>query len=206
MKIHTEGLERVVIPAGEYPVGCEEMQVPGEYFEWSPAHLTQVKSFAVSVLPVTRIQFVSTLKQHGLEVPGVVMEEDCWGAKGTLPVTGITVREAELFCNLVGGRLPTEDEWEVAFRGPAALALPVTNNTCPNLFDWRAPHKLPLGHFGVRGGIHYVDEWTGTSLGGFQVAKGTPYNMKVSHLGRRFTLRPNARWLITGFRVAWDLE
>jgi len=43
---------------------------------------------------------------------------------GTLPVTGVTFQGAQRFCHHVGGRLPTEDEWEWAARGPQGLRFP----------------------------------------------------------------------------------
>ena len=52
------------------------------------------------------------------------IEDDARLAEPTMPVTGVTFEEAETYCHFVGGRLPTEEEWERGARGDARHRFP----------------------------------------------------------------------------------
>lgn len=46
----------------------------------------------------------------------------------TLPITGITALDAEAFCKWMGGRLPTQDEWQFAAQGGELYQYAGSNN------------------------------------------------------------------------------
>jgi len=65
------------------------------------------------------------LRQEKAVEPGY-WHDRRWNAPNQ-PVVGVSLWEAEAFCAWGGGRLPTQEEWEVAARGPKGLVYPWGN-------------------------------------------------------------------------------
>jgi formylglycine-generating enzyme required for sulfatase activity len=92
------------------------------------------------------------------------------------PVVNVSVEDAFRFAKWAGKRLPTEDEWEKAARGPNGLAYPwgnVADATRANVKDNPdAPHRLmPVASFeegkspyGVLNMMGNAWEWTSTTV------------------------------------------
>lgn len=82
-------------------------------------------------------------------------------AAALLPQTCVTHEQAEAFCRSVGGRLPTEREWEYAARGVDARLYPWGND----LRDDYGPYLMPItgavdqSYFGLRGMAANGREW-----------------------------------------------
>ena len=119
----------VEVPAGTYPYGEEGRTVEiGQPF-W------------IGRYPVTNQQFAAFVAAGGYgdrqwwsnEGWAWLEEEEAaeprywrdrrWNAPNQ-PVVGVNFWEAEAFCAWAGGRLPTEEEWEAAARGPKGLVYP----------------------------------------------------------------------------------
>ncbi|MBZ0272823.1 formylglycine-generating enzyme family protein [bacterium] len=100
------GLEWVALDGGEFLMGCS----PGDAQcrdEETPRHIVTVEAFSITQIPVTQAQYEAATGVN----PS--FHADCPGC----PVEQVTWFDADAFCELAGGRLPTEAEWEYAARG-----------------------------------------------------------------------------------------
>jgi formylglycine-generating enzyme required for sulfatase activity len=119
----------VEVPAGTYPYGDE-----GRTVEIS-------QPFWIGRYPVTNQQFAAFITAGGYGDrqwwsnqgwawlgQEKAAEPDYWRDRRwnapNQPVVGVSFWEAEAFCAWAGGRLPTEEEWEAAARGPNGLVYP----------------------------------------------------------------------------------
>jgi formylglycine-generating enzyme required for sulfatase activity len=106
-----DGMVWVEIPAGCMMMGCSPEDEDCEDHE-KPAHPVTVSSFEMLESEVTEAQWAAVMTADPL--PSC----DYYGGGGAnSPVECVDRDEAEAFCNAIGGRLPTEAEWEYAARG-----------------------------------------------------------------------------------------
>ncbi|HTH65176.1 MAG TPA: bifunctional serine/threonine-protein kinase/formylglycine-generating enzyme family protein [Gemmatimonadales bacterium] len=99
----------VRVPAGSYTVGGGSSR---------PARTTPLAAFYVDSTEVTVASYQRYLTSSGLAAPWHQRPPDDW------PATGVLWSEAQRFCGARGARLPTEDEWEAAARGPDGRRYP----------------------------------------------------------------------------------
>jgi ergothioneine biosynthesis protein EgtB len=139
----------------------------------------------------------------------------------TQPVCHISYFEAEAFARWAGARLPTEAEWEVAASGTpldgffleAGRLCPgpadVGDDTglsqlCGELWQWTASPYV--GYPGFRPAAGALGEYNGKFMSGQLVLRGGSCFTPRSHF--RITYRnffpPDARWQMTGIRLARD--
>ena len=123
----------VEVPAGTYPYGEEgkTVEIPAP--------------FLIGRYPVTNSQYRAFLDDNGyrdrqwwsdvgwawLEQEGVTeprfWHDRRWNGHNQ-PVVGVSFFEAEACCAWAGGRLPSEQEWEAAARGPEGHRYPWGND------------------------------------------------------------------------------
>jgi formylglycine-generating enzyme required for sulfatase activity len=145
------------------------------------------------------------------------------------PISLISRAEASAYCVWRGARLPTEDEWEYAARGPSSLMFPWGNGWVPtfaNWFDrprkgaervdgaklWATPGSYPDGRspFGLFDMSGNVAEWTSSNYFATDLAvlKGGSWFTNNPHWLRpafRYFTDPEERSTIYGFRCARSL-
>lgn len=102
------------------------------------------------------------------------------------PVTGITWEEAQLFCEWRDARLPNEQEWEYAAKGPDNLNYPWGNEFDADVVSWEG-YRWPtvnvdmfeagaswIGALQMAGNVwEYVDVWEDEPPEGFVLRGGS---------------------------------
>jgi formylglycine-generating enzyme len=163
--------EMVVIPAGEFLMGCET----GAANE-RPVHRVWVDRFAIGRLAVTNELYSIFLQETGRQAPPDFRDArfsplDQWADR---PVTSVSWFDAAAYCSWLRDRtgkpyrLPTEAEWERAARGGLEAKLytwgdepPQTQSRYAEL--WRAGPEpcgnRPPNGFGLYDISENVHEW-----------------------------------------------
>jgi formylglycine-generating enzyme required for sulfatase activity len=99
----------VLVPSGGYTVGGGSGR---------PTHGVTLAAFYIDSTEVTVANYQRYLTSAGIATPWRQRPPDEW------PATGILWDEAQRYCAARGARLPTEDEWEAAARGPDGRRYP----------------------------------------------------------------------------------
>jgi sulfatase modifying factor 1 len=105
-----DGAMMVTIPAGEFLMGSPDGQ--GEPDE-RPQHRVDITEFLIDKTEVSWRQLRKFTESTGSSLP----REPIWGTPDNYPAAFMLWDEAKAYCQWVGGRLPSEAEWEKAARG-----------------------------------------------------------------------------------------
>jgi formylglycine-generating enzyme required for sulfatase activity len=98
-------MEFVSIPPGSFSMGSPDSE-KDSYGDEGPVRSVQItKAFYMGRYEVTQDQYMAVMGRNPSKFSG-----------GNLPVETISWEEAVAFCGKIGGRLPTEAEWEYACR------------------------------------------------------------------------------------------
>ncbi len=173
-----DGSLMVFVPGGIFQMGTGTTGRVDEFQDEFPEHPVKLDSFWIDKHEITNKQFAEFMYYNGNQVEGGVtwleMESEfClieehignpWPKVGYArhPVVDISWYGAQAYCDWVGGRLPTEAEWEYAASGPENWVYPWGNEydcTKGNFHDWTDEDDPPLyPNLGERGcdGINFT--------------------------------------------------
>lgn len=158
----------VLIPAGEFIMGTDETGYsvdPASIFpskpllkDERPAHAVYLETFAIDRTKVRNRDYQRFAMISGHPLPFGLKEAD-----PDQPVTGLTWREAADYCDSIGKRLPTEEEWEKAARGTDGRIYPWGNRFDPEIekaVRASLPAKPIFSPYGAEAMVGFGWEWT----------------------------------------------
>jgi serine/threonine-protein kinase len=152
-----DGAVMVYVPAGELRMGSEvddHLAVPDE----KPRHVVHVDAFWMDRTEVTNAQYRQCVDAGACSAPQSI--ESLTRASyhdnpefDAYPVVYVTWHQARAYAEWVGGRLPTEAQWEYAARGPGGTIYPWGNgaarepllNCCDRVGDTTEVGSYPDG-------------------------------------------------------------
>ena len=182
--------EIVLIPEGPFTMGCDPDHNGGFpcNFDELPLHEVYLSAYKIDKYEVTNAQYQACVEAGACTEPLYKYSASRTSYYGNpayqdYPMVSVSWGEASAYCAWVGGRLPTEAEWEKAARGTAVIAYPwgdqdpncqlansannATGELC--LTDTAAVGSYPLGmsEYGVydmAGNVwEWVSDWYGSS-------------------------------------------
>jgi formylglycine-generating enzyme required for sulfatase activity len=215
--------EWVTIPAARnYWMGAQGKDPEGRNFDkeaYGDETLRKVnlEAFRIGKYPVTVAQYL-TFVEEGTAPNREPKNWDEQQAHPNWPVVNVTWHQATAYCAWAGGRLPTEEEWERAARGPNCTKYPWGKEDIDpsraNYDESKIGHPTPVGLYpsgasaeGACDMVGNVWEWTSSEWSkgsGTYVWRGGSFvvNRRGARSSYRYFNRPDVQYVNLGFRVA----
>lgn len=192
----------VMIPEGPFTMG------QGKQPPYGPERRLFLKPFLIDQSEVTNEEFKEQFPNYRFR-------------KGAAqhPITKVTWYQAKQYCEKVGGRLPTEPEWEKAARGELGSVYPWGDHK-----PKKHPHpfysgvvkknvgssKTDISSYGIHDMAGSVWEWTDDSKGPLKIIRGGLWNhhldFEYSKAFEKATIPPGERLSFLGFRCVRSME
>lgn len=166
----------VVVPEGEFWMGCNESVDTECSDDEKPYHKVYLDAFTIDKTEVTVGAYEKCVNGGRCSSPETGHEQCNWGRsdRGNHPINCVDWTQAKSYCSWAGKRLPTEAEWEKAARGTDGGKYPWGNamaschyavmndggNGCGEDRTWPVGSK-PTGasHYGALDMVGNVGEW-----------------------------------------------
>ena len=198
-----DGLTYVWIPAGSFRMGCSPGDTECDDDE-KPAHAEQiVNGFWLGQTEVTQAAWKRVMNSSPSYFKG-----------DRLPVENVDWNEAGDYCKAIGGRLPTEKEWEYAARAGTTGARYGALDAVAWYSDDSGMSTHPVGlkqanAYGLYDMLGDVWEWTADDWNaGYKVVRGGSWSNHplIVRVSSRSYYRPVVRDLYIGFRCAGEFR
>ena len=192
----------VMIPEGPFTMGH------GNQPPFGPEHRLFLGPYLIDQNEVTHEEFKARFPDHRFRKNAAQH-----------PVTKVTWHRAKEYCEKVGGRLPTEAEWEKAARGERGSLYPWGDRT-----PRKKPHpfysgvvtrkvgtnKRDVSSYGVHDMAGSVWEWTAEAQGSLKIIRGGLWNLhldfKYSKAYEKAAVPPGERLSFLGFRCVRSID
>ena len=206
------------------------IEIPGGEFVCGDAdEMCYLSGYRIGKFLVTNAQYAEFLAEHPA-IPAPYVDAD-WASpynwdleqrtypegKANMPVLLVSWDEARAYCAWIGGRLPTELEWERAARGDDGRLYPWGDTPNPahaNVRESGLGSPTPVGiylesvsPYGLLDAAGNVWEWTADDFNETTKAiRGGAWNFSIesARTFERECSRPDNRSHGIGFRVAFD--
>jgi formylglycine-generating enzyme required for sulfatase activity len=215
--------EWVTIPRTKnYWIGAQSKDPKGQNYDEEALAGEKVRkvnlpAFRIGKYPVTVAQYL-TFVEAGTAPEREPRHWDEQQEHPNRPVVNVTWHQAAAYCAWVGARLPTEEEWERAARGPNGTTYPWGNDDIDpsrtNYSESQIGNPTPVGLYpsgaspeGVCDLVGNVLEWTSSEWiagSGTYVWRGGSfiYHRRSARSSFRFYSLPDERYEDLGFRLA----
>ncbi|MFQ5455390.1 MAG: formylglycine-generating enzyme family protein [Nitrospirota bacterium] len=164
----------VLVPAGKFIMGSNKTDKEGKSLEYGtvkplfmdehPEHEVHLDAYYIDKYEVTNAQYKRFIDETGAFPPFGWKGRTFPEGRGNYPMTTVNWYQAKRFCEWMGKRLPTEEEWEKAARGTKGSEYPWGNKfdkTKANTGESMIGDLAPVGSFESGKSVYGVYDMAG---------------------------------------------